>query len=51
MTIQTFVFQMKASFSTKNYLADYFSEKVEVSNSKFERVIFHLLNFVYTKNN
>jgi len=39
--------QTPHTVSTRNYLADIFSENVDVPNSKFERVVFDLFNFVY----
>jgi len=47
MDIYIFVIQMRYSHPTVNHAVANFSEKSNVSESKFVRVIFELLNFVF----
>jgi len=37
----------RTTISNINYLTDHFFENVDISKSKFERVMFELFNFVY----
>lgn len=51
MEFQIFIFQMITLFSTPilpivNHLVNNFSENVDVSDSKFECVVFKLFNFL-----
>jgi len=49
MKTQTTVFKWEPIFSTINCLENHFSEKFDVSNSKFERMV--LSHILYTMHN